>query len=70
MSVTKSIELIGKSTVSWDDAIKLALAEASKTLRGIKEIRVVSVWAEVEDNKISNYLARVKVLFEVEKERD
>ena len=36
MTVVKVIELIGSSTVNWEDAAKNALAEAAKTVENIK----------------------------------
>jgi flavin-binding protein dodecin len=43
MSVTKIIEVVGRSSVSSDDAVKNALAEAGESLRDIKALDVVSV---------------------------
>ena len=43
MSVTKIIEVVGRSSVSSDDAVKSALAEASRTLRSVKALDVVSI---------------------------
>ena len=42
MSVTKIIEVVGRSSKSSDDAVKNALAEAGKNLRDIKALDVVS----------------------------
>ena len=42
MSVTKIIEVVGRSSVSSDDAVKNALAEAGVNLRNIKALDVVS----------------------------
>jgi len=43
MSVTKIIEVVGRSTESSDAAVKNALAEAGRSLRDIKALDVVSV---------------------------
>lgn len=66
MSVVKVIELIGCSTMSWEDATKNALAEAAKTIKNIKSIYVKDVSANVENNQIVEYKANVKVSFVVE----
>ena len=66
MSVAKVIELIGSSKVSFDDAVKNALKEATKTIRGIKEVWVQNFSALVEDGKITEYRANVKLTFIVE----
>ena len=69
MSVAKVIELIGSSKVSFDDAVKNALKEASKTVREIKMVWVKNFSAVVEDSKITEYRANVKITFLVEPDR-
>jgi dodecin len=66
MTVVKIIELIGTSPNSWDDAVKNALVQAAKTVKNIKSIYVKSCKAKVENNKISEYRAVVKIAFVVE----
>lgn len=66
--VVKIVELIGTSPDSWEDAAKEALAEAAKTIRGIKSLRVKRWTAKVKENQIVEYRAVVKVAFKVEKE--
>jgi flavin-binding protein dodecin len=67
MTVVKILELVGSSDKSWDDAVKNALADASKTVEHIVGIDVLGFKAEVTDNKIANYKAHVKVAFSVER---
>ena len=67
MAVVKIIELIGSSPESWEDATKKALAEAAKTIKNIKSIYVKRCNAKVENNKIVEYRAVVKIAFVVEK---
>ena len=69
MSVAKVIELIGSSKVSFDDAVKNALKEASKTVREIKMVWVKNFSAVVEDSKLTEYRANVKITFLVELDR-
>jgi len=69
MSVWKVIELIGSSKVSFDDAAKNTLKEEAKTVREIKEIWVQNFSAKVEDGKITEYRANVKITFLVEPNR-
>ncbi|MCL5877693.1 MAG: dodecin family protein [Candidatus Bathyarchaeota archaeon] len=68
MTVAKVIELIGSSTVSWEDAAKNALAEAALTVKNIKSIYVKSCKAKVKDNQIVEYRAVVKVTFVVQRD--
>jgi len=37
MAIVKILELVGSSDNSWDDAVKNALADASKTVEHIVE---------------------------------
>ena len=67
MTVVKIIELIGSSTKSWDGATKNALKEAAKTVKNIKSIYVKKCNAKVENNKIVEYRAVVKIAFVVER---
>ena len=66
MTVVKIIELIGSSPNDWEDAVKNALTEAAKTVKNIKSVYVKSCKAEVENNKIAEYRAVVKIAFVVE----
>jgi len=66
MTVAKIIELIGSSPNDWEDAVKDALAQAAKTVKNIKSIYVKSCKAKVENNKIVEYRAVVKIAFVVE----
>jgi len=69
MAVVKIIELVGSSTKDWEEATKNALAEAAKTIKGIKSIYVKRCNAKVENNKIVEYRSVVKIAFLLEKER-
>jgi flavin-binding protein dodecin len=69
MAVVKVIELIGSSPKNWEEATKNALAEATKTVKNIKSIYVKRCNAKVENNKIVEYRAVVKIAFVVQKEK-
>ena len=69
MSIAKVVELIGSSKISFDDAVRNALNEAAKTIRGINGVWVKGFKAVVENNKITEYRAIVKLTFLVEKNR-
>ena len=62
-SIAKVIEVIAESDISWDDAVKNALAEASKTVEDIKEIWVSGMKAIVENNKVVRYRITAKITF-------
>jgi hypothetical protein len=67
MTVAKIVELIGSSPKDWEDATKNALEEAAKTIKNIKSIYVKRCNAKVENNKIVEYRAVVKIAFVVER---
>ena len=64
MAVVKIIELVGSSKTSSDDAVKQALEEARKTLRGISGVDVVSIGLRGEN--LDEWRAQVRVGFLVE----
>lgn len=67
MSVVKVIEVIAESEKSWDDAAHQALAEAAKTVKGIKQLWVGGMKAIVENDKIVRYRLTAKISFVVKK---
>lgn len=69
MTVVKIIELIGSSQTNWEEAVKNAIAEAAKTVDNIKSVYVKSCKAVVEENKIVEYRANVKIAFVVNRKK-
>jgi len=67
LPVVKIIELIGSSPNGWNEAVENALKEAAKTVKNIRGIHVKRCTARVEDNKIVEYRADVKVSFIVKR---
>ncbi|HBD12972.1 MAG TPA: dodecin domain-containing protein [Porticoccaceae bacterium] len=61
----KSNELIGISRVSFEDALKEILAGANKTLRGIREIRVISKKVSIADDGALDYCVRAHLRFDM-----
>jgi flavin-binding protein dodecin len=59
--VYKQIELTGSSTQSSDDAVSVALARASKTLRNIDWFEVTETRGHVESGKIAHWQVTLKV---------
>ncbi|HLS91693.1 MAG TPA: dodecin family protein [Limnochordia bacterium] len=66
MPVVKVIELVGQSDHSWEDAVRSAVHEASKTVRHITGVEVLNWTGEVEGGEIKQYRADVQVAFVVE----
>ena len=67
MAVIKTIDLVGVSNKSWRDAAQQALAEASRTIRGITGMDVLDTSATVTDGKIDEYLTHVRIKFRIER---
>lgn len=65
MAVLKVIELLGNSTVSFEDAIQNVITEASKTVKNIKSVYVQDAQVKVTDNKIAEYRVNTKVSFSI-----
>ncbi len=64
--VAKIIELVSSSPTSWDDAVRAGVAEASRTLRGIRGVDVQDWTASVENGRITAYKVNLKIAFGVE----
>lgn len=66
MSVVKVIEILGNSTVSFEDAIQNVINEVSKSVRSIKSVYVKDMQVTVSNNKIKDYRVNAKVSFGIE----
>lgn len=66
MAVARVTEVIASSTKGFDDAVQEALKRASSTLRGITGLEVIVLKAKVENGKIAEYRAQVKITFILE----
>jgi dodecin len=64
--VARVTEIISSSPKSFDDAVKMGFARATKTLRGITGLRVVEFRVSVENSKIIEYRVRMEVIFLLE----
>lgn len=66
MAIVKVIEVIAGSEKSFDDATRVALEEAAKSVKNIKSIYIKEMTAKVENNKIISYGVNAKISFEVD----
>lgn len=70
MAVIKVIELVGESSESWDDAVRQAVREASRTIRNISGVEVLNWTGSIDDNgEIVDYKADVQIAFRVDPHR-
>lgn len=68
MGVLKVIEILGNSTVSFEDAVSNVVEEASKTVNDIRSVYVSDMQVTVKDNKIAEYRVNTKVSFGIMQE--
>lgn len=67
MSVAKVSEIIASSPKSFDDAIKLGIARAHKTLKNLKSAWVESQQVKLDgEGQILEYRVQLKVTFVIE----
>jgi flavin-binding protein dodecin len=65
MAVIKIIELVGVSKKGLQDAVENAVKEASKTVRNLKGVDILSWTGKIDGDKIVEYRANVKISFVV-----
>jgi flavin-binding protein dodecin len=63
MSVARVTEIIAASTEGFDDAIKVGVARAAKTLKNVKGAWVQDQELVLDDGKIKEYRVHLKVTF-------
>ncbi len=66
MAVARVTRLTASSPTSWQDAVQEAIDRASKTLRGLTGLEVVSQKAKIVDGKITEYRVTIDVTFVLE----
>jgi flavin-binding protein dodecin len=64
--VYKHLELTGSSTKSSDDAVRNAIAKASKTLRGLQWFQVLETRGHIDGAKVAHWQVTVKIGFTLE----
>lgn len=67
-SVYKIIELVGSSKTSWEEATQNVVNTASKSLRDLRVAEIKELDVKLENGKIVEYRAKVRVSFKYEKE--
>jgi dodecin len=63
----KIIKVVGTSKESFAKAAENAVAEAAKTVRGMKWARVAQLELELDGKSIVQYRTTTKIYFDVEK---
>ncbi len=63
----KIIEIVGASKESFAKAAENAVAEAAKTVRGLKWARVEEFEMLLDGKKIAEYRATTRIYFDIER---
>lgn len=66
----KHIIVTGSSTVSWKDAIVQTVAEASKTIDYITNVKIIEQRAKVSGKKLIEYYVDLDLTFTIDRDRD
>jgi flavin-binding protein dodecin len=69
-TVYKIIELVGTSPESWERAAAAAVETAAKSLHDLRIAEVVTLDLQLEDGKVVNYRAKIKVSFKYHQDTD
>ena len=64
--VYRVTEVIGTSTISWEDAAKTAVETAAKSLRDLRVGEVKELDMKIEGGKVVAYRAKVSLSFKYE----
>ena len=64
--VYKVIEIVGSSETSTDDAIHVAIAQASKSIRNMDWFEVVQTRGHIVDGKVGHFQVTLKIGFTLE----
>ena len=69
MEIKKHLIVTRNSTVSWKDAIVKAIAEASKTIDYLSDVRILEQRASISGDKISEYFVDLDISFAIDLNR-
>ena len=69
MDIKKHLIITGNSTVSWKDAIVKAIAEASKSIDYITDVRILEQRASVDGGRSSEYFVDLDLSFIIDLNR-
>jgi len=63
MAVARVTEISAESPVSFEDAIRIGIERATKTLRNVRAAWIEEQQVTVEDGKIANFRVHMRVTF-------
>jgi hypothetical protein len=64
--VFKSLELVGVSSESFDEAVRVAVRRAGETMRKLRWLEVMDQRAYIENGNVNEFQVTVRVWFELD----
>ena len=64
--VYKSVELVGVSASSFDEAVRVAVKRAGETMRGLQWLEVLEQRAYLGDGEVREFQVKVRIWFSLE----
>lgn len=68
--VYKSIELVGVSKQSFDEAVRVAVRRAGESMRGLQWLELMEQRAYISGGDVQEFQVKVRIWFELEGEAD
>ena len=69
MEVKKHLFITGNSNISWKDAIVKTIAEASKTIDYLTEVKILDQRAKINGKKMTEYIVDLDLTFTIDENR-
>lgn len=69
-SVYKSVELVGTSGESFDDAVRVAVRRAGETLRDLQWLEVMEQRGYIKGGEVNEFQVKIRVWFGLEGGKD
>lgn len=66
----KHLRITGTSNVSWKDAIVQAVAEASKTINYLSNVKIVEQRARIDGKRLVEYFVDLDISFVIDRDRE
>lgn len=70
MGIEKHLRITGTSTVSWKDAVVQAVAEASRTIDYLSNVKILEQRARIDGKKLVEYFVELEISFVIDRDRD
>ena len=65
-SVYKTVEIIGTSPKSWDEAARMAVERAGKSIRDLRVAEVIANDVVIENGKVQAFRTKLSISFKLE----